>query len=347
MRSCRCTSLTEALVPRLDEFPRRLQVGPTRKNDPCSVERLERMNERGAVRFGKNVVADLEHIIGAETEEIAVECRVMERAEGNSVSDQWFAGGIGIGDDMSRVEKFLVTQSAECALALVRFEHPFAESALMKSEAHHGGGIEAPRCVSVLAKLRGRFGRPQSEVSCIIDGHCEGEAARLIRDDKYGPGSEVAPRDDSVKVNKRKTSLHCETEASVVGMLRVRTSVSIPEKSIWTEGVVVRACWRCGDRERSSVQDLWLEDALGADERDSRAVKQEAGREKRPWQDVPVAGNLIRQPFERRRPDTRITNRVKHRPSSLSLPNAAPSGAGNASTPLRRYTLRRDGRRRP
>lgn len=206
--SCRCARLEEALVPSFDEVSRRLQVGPARKDDPRTVERLEGVNQSWTVGLGKNVVADLDHIIGAETEEVTVEGGMMQRAESDSVPDEWLSGGLRVRNDMGRVEKLLVTQPAECALALVRLEYPFPESALMEPKAHDGGGVETTCGVGVLVNLIGRGNRPQAHMSCIVDGYSEGESARLICDDEDRPGGEVPPRDDPVKVDKRKALLH-------------------------------------------------------------------------------------------------------------------------------------------
>jgi hypothetical protein len=239
--------LAKALVPSFDEVARRLQIGPPWKDDACPVERLKGVDERGTVGFGEDVVTDLNHIVRAEAEEVAIEGRMMERAEGDSVSDEWLPSRVRVGNDMRRVEKFLVTQAAERALTLVRLEYPFAKSSLMESEAHHGSRVEPTCCVSVLVELIDLLGGPQTDVSCIVDGHGERESAGLVGYDEDRPGSEVPTRGDPVEIGKGQAPLHRKAEASIIGMLWVGSAVPIPKKPVWTEGIVVRTSWRGGN----------------------------------------------------------------------------------------------------
>jgi len=50
-----------------------------------------------------------------------------------------------------------------------------------------------------------------------------------------------------MEIDQGETALYCEAEAPVVRMLRIRAAISVPEKSVRAEGIVVGACWRGGD----------------------------------------------------------------------------------------------------
>jgi hypothetical protein len=245
--SCSCTGFAEAFIAHFEQISCGLQVGPPRKDDPCPVESLESVDQRGSVGFGKDVVANLEHVIGAETEEVAIERCMMERAQGDSVLDEWFSGGVRVGDNVGRVKKFLVTEPTERTLALVRLEYPFAKPSLVESKADHRRRVESTRGVGVFMELIDRVGRLQADMDCIVDSHGERETARLVGHDEDRPGSEVAPGDDSMEIDKREATFHRKTETSVIGVLRVGAAVPIPKQPIGTERVVVRTRWRSGD----------------------------------------------------------------------------------------------------
>lgn len=246
--SCSCTGLTKARVPCFDQISCRLQIGSPRKDDPCPVEGLDGVDQRRSVGFGEDVVANLKHVIRSETEEVAIERCMMERAQGDSVLDEGFSGRVGVGDDVGRVEKLLVTEPTERTLALVRLKYPFAKPSLVESKADHRGGVESTRGVGVFMEQIDRVGRLQAAMGCIVDGHGEREPARIVGHDEHRPCSEVAPGDNSVEIDKREATFHRKAKTSVIGMLRVGAAVPIPKQPIGTEGVVVRTRWRRGNR---------------------------------------------------------------------------------------------------
>ncbi len=148
---------------------------------------------------------------------------------------------------MGRVQKFLVTEPAERALALVGLEHPLAKPSLVESPADRRGGVTSARDVGIFVELIDRVGRPQTDVGGIIDGHGEREPARLVAHDEDRPCSQVASGDDSVEIGKRKAAIHGKTQTPVIGVLRVGAAVSIPKQPVRAEGVIVRPRWRRGD----------------------------------------------------------------------------------------------------
>jgi hypothetical protein len=81
-RSCGYVTMLKTLVADLYQLPRRLQIGLSWHDDPGAVKRLDGVNQRRPVMLLKDIPAHLKHVIWAESQEVAIEGRVMEGAQG-------------------------------------------------------------------------------------------------------------------------------------------------------------------------------------------------------------------------------------------------------------------------
>ena len=82
-----------------------------RVKNALGVEALEAVAEHGAVFFDEDVQADLDDVVGGNTQEVAVEGGVVEFAEGQTVFDRGDPLGIAIGEDVGGVEELGVAQA--------------------------------------------------------------------------------------------------------------------------------------------------------------------------------------------------------------------------------------------
>ena len=69
---------------------------------------LNRVHECRSVVLLKNILSNLEDVIGTHSKKVAIESGVMQLAQGKSIADNGFAEGFRIADDVSGVEQFLV-----------------------------------------------------------------------------------------------------------------------------------------------------------------------------------------------------------------------------------------------
>ncbi len=148
--SCGYATLTKTLIANFDELACWLQIGTPRYDDPATVERLERVNERRPVMLFENISADLEHVIRAEPQEVAIERCVMQRTQGDPVSDKWLSGWFRVGDYVGGIMEFFVAQAAERALTLIRLQHALTEGSLVESNTDRGGDVHTTSAIGVL-----------------------------------------------------------------------------------------------------------------------------------------------------------------------------------------------------
>ena len=78
-------------------------------------------------------IADLDDVVGGDTQEVAVEGGVVEFAEGQTIGDPRFAPGMLIGQNVRGIEQFLMLQSAYRAALAVGFDHPDSETLLVQA----------------------------------------------------------------------------------------------------------------------------------------------------------------------------------------------------------------------
>jgi len=213
------------------------------------VKGLDRMHQCRTVVLLQDVRSNLEYVVRTKTEELPIEGGVMESAEREPVADEWLSSGLGIGDDVRRVEQLFVTEVTEGALTLIGREHPLAESSLVQTDANGRRDVAPTRTVRVLNSdvyVRGRPGR-EKQMLRIVDGNRHGQARRIIPDDVYGPRRQVLARRDAVKVRERKPTPHRLPQALILWMIGIAPAIPVPQEFVLSESIVVRPARYCRD----------------------------------------------------------------------------------------------------
>ena len=98
----------EPLVSLGQEVAVRLKDRAARDVDARAVEALEAMAEHGPVGLAENGGLHLDLEIGANAEQVAVERRVVQRAESQAVRHHGLAARVAIGQDVGGLEQLLV-----------------------------------------------------------------------------------------------------------------------------------------------------------------------------------------------------------------------------------------------
>jgi|RhiMethySRZTD1v2_1073278.scaffolds.fasta_scaffold100855_1 hypothetical protein len=100
------------------------------------MEPLQPVFQHRPIRLFENIWANLNDVVRTHTDNLRVERRMMELAQRQPVRDARFTLGIGIGDDVSRFEQFLVSQSADRAVLPIGRQHALTECLLVEPLAH-------------------------------------------------------------------------------------------------------------------------------------------------------------------------------------------------------------------
>ncbi len=100
------------------------------------MKRLDGVHKCRTVPFPKDVVANFDFEIGADTDEVAIESRMVQGTQGKTISNVWLASWLRIPNNVSRVEELVVTKPAEGALTLVCLEDSLPKSPLMETYAN-------------------------------------------------------------------------------------------------------------------------------------------------------------------------------------------------------------------
>jgi len=96
-----------------------------------------------SVLFLENILPDFDDVIRPNSEDVIVECSVVDGAHGHTVWNDGFAA-FGIFLDVSSIQQYLMPQMAECACGSISKEDPAPKQALMQSAADHHLGILTP-----------------------------------------------------------------------------------------------------------------------------------------------------------------------------------------------------------
>lgn len=78
-------------------------------------------------------MTDFHGVIGSNCNDMAIESRMVQFAERNPVRDNWFTTRIRIRNNMRRLEEFLVSESADCAMLSICSHDILAKPLLVKS----------------------------------------------------------------------------------------------------------------------------------------------------------------------------------------------------------------------
>jgi len=96
----RLRSLAELIVAQFKKRGIRALRSQTRKQDALTVKPLNGMSQRRPIVLFEYVGTDLNHAVGSEADELAIESAVMERAEGESIGNRRLTQGVRVWDDV-------------------------------------------------------------------------------------------------------------------------------------------------------------------------------------------------------------------------------------------------------
>src|SRR5690606_25150251 len=95
---------------------------------PLTMHALKAVSQHRAVFFRKNVRANLDNSVRPNSDEVSVERRVVDLAEREPVVNLRHSKRVPVGDDVARIQKLTVAETAERTLVPIGCEHSFAES---------------------------------------------------------------------------------------------------------------------------------------------------------------------------------------------------------------------------
>ncbi len=148
---------------------------------------LQTMLEHGTVLFVQHVPSQLDDQVRPNPDDVAIEGRMMQLAEGNPVRNDREPARIGVGDDVGRLEKLRMTQSADGASPLVGFENPLPERPLVQSLLHGGRPVGSNREFRILTRVL----RRGTEFPGLGKLDVEGEFLWKVANDVHGPRGEI------------------------------------------------------------------------------------------------------------------------------------------------------------
>ena len=192
--------------------------------------------------FLQQILPDFDDIVLPNPNELAIERRVMELAERESVGHDWITARLPIRDYVSRIQQLLVPNPAERALLPIGMQHAFPEALLVQALS------EAPGCIGPSDVIVSRwqaavcdaFDETVTHHLCVVNGHAECETQRTVPNNEDGPRSEVLATHNAVEVNERYATSHRVPEPCVVWVVRIRASVPVAKLTVSTEFIIVR-----------------------------------------------------------------------------------------------------------
>ena len=106
--------------------------GPARDSDGLAVQLLDAVAKHRAVNFIKDVFSDLDAVVGGDSDDMVVERRVVDFAQGQAVGHDGFTVLLAVLDDVSGVQEFAVPQVAHGAGFAIRIKYILSEAGLMQ-----------------------------------------------------------------------------------------------------------------------------------------------------------------------------------------------------------------------
>jgi hypothetical protein len=126
----------------------RLLVVATRKDaERVAVKILETVTEHRPVRFPQDVRPDLNHVVGADAQDVAVECRVVDLAQGEPVPHLRGAAFSSVAHDVRSIEEFRMLEPAYRAAPSVCVQDALPEAGLMEADQGETCGVSPPNVI--------------------------------------------------------------------------------------------------------------------------------------------------------------------------------------------------------
>lgn len=131
------------------------------------------MSERRPISLVKEITANFNCVIRPYADEVPIECRVVQRAQCQSIAHDRMPLGIRIRKDVRGVEQFVVPKATEGALPVIRIKNSLAKCALVKPHPCDSGCVPtASQFLFVASEELGWLGVVfNSEMSRIINGY--------------------------------------------------------------------------------------------------------------------------------------------------------------------------------
>jgi hypothetical protein len=105
------------------------------------MEALEAVLEHWPVDLLQDVEPDVDFQVGRHAEDVPVECRVVQRAQRESVRHDRPPARMPVGQDMGRIEELLVSEPADRASLAVRLQDTHPEPTLMEANDRGACGV--------------------------------------------------------------------------------------------------------------------------------------------------------------------------------------------------------------
>ena len=91
------------------------------EHDFLQMHTLKSVEQHGPIFFFQDIVSNFDDIVGPYADHETVKGRVVQFAEGNTVTHNGIAVGFSIRDNMSRIQQFEMLEAAERALLLCEY----------------------------------------------------------------------------------------------------------------------------------------------------------------------------------------------------------------------------------
>ena len=212
----------------------------------------------------------------------------MQLAQSQAVAHDRIAFVFRISDDVSRIEEFLVMETADGALNTIRVENAFPESALVDT-ATEGGGDVAP--LNGVGVARGGRRIISHDLDLGFDINVEQEPLWVVTDDEDRALGHVPAGIESDEQDQWYTPFHRPFQSHVVRMTDVSSSIRVPEVGA-VHSIGIGSIRNCRDRQRQFTES-GLEDALRSQQRNTLALEYEPLLEERSGQDVAMQFDLL------------------------------------------------------
>ena len=120
---------------------------------------------------------------------------------------------------------------------LVRIQYALPERPLVETLPESAGDV--PPAPDICVVVHHSPGRRSPDVRRIVDDHSECETSGVVADDEHRPCGHVFPGNQPVDIDQRQTLSERESQAPVVGMIRILAPIPVTQEAIRVEAVVI------------------------------------------------------------------------------------------------------------
>ncbi|MDP9301747.1 MAG: hypothetical protein M3P43_12780 [Actinomycetota bacterium] len=223
----------------------------------------------------KDIVADLDHVVGANAKNKAIECKMVNGAHRDPVGHDGLAS-LRVLFDMSSLEQLWYAQSTKGALAPVCLDDTTAEHRLMQPLSHDSLGVRTSK--DEVWGREQRFGLPllahglvESNNELLLLGFLLNEPDRNV--------NEIGAGFNAFKPGESLAKLHGSPEGNVIPMVAITSSPLVPRIAIRSDRIIVGSVFgsqsvRGQDRE-GGLMSFHLSNARLSDERNAHTLELE------------------------------------------------------------------------